>query len=334
MNSYPFNSSAFTSIWLKHFSSKKTQYDFDFINHVKFIKSKCLPLYINVGKNITNGISYKLFEEDGEKSYANKVFLIYDVPTYFDLQTPVSGSRLKINKVNQYKGVLANLSEFKDLNEYLSKGFKSKGRNFLKRKIKKKQLLEDQFNISYSVLYGEVSDDQFQTIAHFLRKMISKRFNSLKRQNSIIDSWDYYYELIISMVKSKNAVVVTVEKDNIPIGATFNFLYKDKLLNAITTFDTDYLPFNIGHINIIKALEWCFENNVPIYDFSKGICDYKKKWKSNEYDFQYHVLYDSNSVIASAIAAIISSYFKLKQQLRDLGINLLYSKINFLVKGK
>mgnify|MGYP000353444578 CR=1 FL=1 len=60
MKQNPFTSKSFESIWSKHFNNAKEVMTFEFINGVSFLKHKFLPLHINVGKNLTKGIDYKL----------------------------------------------------------------------------------------------------------------------------------------------------------------------------------------------------------------------------------------------------------------------------------
>jgi hypothetical protein len=328
MNNNPFLSKTFISIWLKYFYSRLTIFGFDFID-IKFLKTKFIPLYTNVGRNITNGMSYKLFEESQSSDFKNKVFLIYDVPTYFNIAFP-NNSKLKTKRIDQYSGVLTNISNYQTFDEYMQHAFRAKRRSYLK---KRRYLLESNYNISYSAYFGEMSDDVYKDLANNLKELVYKRFSSLKKSNSIIDSWDYYYDLMKCMIEQKKAVMICVNKDGKPIGMTFNFLSDSTLFYAITTSDTDYYKYSLGHVNIMSTFEWCFENNIKIFDFSKGVSEYKSKWKNEEYQFQYHVLYDSNSFYAIIIANIILNYFKFKQYLRQVGINSLYSKFTFRLKG-
>ena len=95
MTNNPFLSTTFTSIWLKYFHSGKQVYSFDSIENVSFTKNKYLPVYTNLGQNITNGIFYSL-KTDANVDYKHKVFLIHDVPSYFNIDSAnQEGRRLK-----------------------------------------------------------------------------------------------------------------------------------------------------------------------------------------------------------------------------------------------
>ena len=330
MTNNPFLSKIFTEIWLRHFNDSKPSFSFNFISDLHFLKYKFLPIYINVGKNNTNGISYNISDLNQFNDYKKKVFLIYDVPTYFDLNLDLKDSALKINFINQYKGVLTDISKYESFEDLLQNKFKSKSRYNLK---KKQRLLESNFNITYSVYDNRITLKEYEFLAKHLKHQITKRFEGLKKHNRVVNSWPYYYDLMLSMLKEKKAVIVTVNRDNIPIGMTFNLLSNKVLFYSITTFDTDYLKYNIGHTTIMKILKWCFENNYEILDFSKGETEYKSRWMTKDYYFQNHILYDSESIFSTVIAKTISTYFRFKQFLRDKNINMLYVKMQFLTKS-
>ena len=332
MNNNPFLSKTFIKIWLKHFNHGKTSYRFKFINDLMFIKHKFLPVYFNVGVNHTNGISYKLNDPKFQTDYKNKVFLIYDVPTYFKINTDTFDSKLEINKINQYDGVLTNIEQYDSYDDFYLSRFSSKTRYNLN---KKKKQLESSFNISYSIYDKNVSDETYNLLSKDLKRLITKRFNSRKENNQVISEWTYYQDLMLPMLKENKAVIITVNDNNVPIGMTFNFLSEDVLFYAITTFDTDYLNYNIGHTTIMEIFKWCFKNKINIIDFSKGSTEYKSRWQTDVYQFQNHVLYDSSNIYTILIAKIISNYFYLKQFLRDKNINSLFSKLKFLfIKNK
>jgi len=325
----PFLSEKFTNTWLKHFNSKAATHSFNFIKGLGFLKHEIFPIYTNVGKNNTNGISYTLNNLDHFKDYKKKVFLIYDVPTYFNINQDDNNSNLKTNRINQYKGVLIDISEYESFDDLLQNKFKAKSRYNLRKKQKQ---LEKNFNITYSVYEDKITDEEYKFLAKHLRQQITKRFDSLKKHNRVVNSWDYYYDLMLLLLREKKAVMVTVNNNNTPIGMTFNLLSDKVLFYAITTFDTDYLKYNIGHTTIMQIIKWCFDNDFEIVDFSKGETEYKNRWLSSSYHFQNHILYDSKSVSATLLAKAISSYFIFKQFLRDKNINMLYVKIKFWTK--
>ncbi len=326
----PFLSKIFSTIWLKHFNNGKAAKTFNFIKNVGFIENKYFSLFTNVGKNITNGMYYTLGDINEQFDYKNKVFLIHDVPEYFKVNTYTGNSKLKIKKVNQYKGLAAELSEFKTFDEFFNNQFRSKRRNYIK---KKKQQLEICFNIEYTFLYGEISKEEFQINMLAYQKLFELRFGEKGIATSSLSNWDYYYDLLYNMILDKKANLFIIKADGQPICGSFNFLSEEILFFSSQSFDNKYFRFGLGHIMISELGKWCFENNISVIDFSKGDFEYKKRWTNLEYYFQIHVLYDSGSLISTLLSTYISNYFKFKQYLRKRKINVLFSNVLFFIKN-
>ena len=77
----PFTSDTYTASWLKFFNEGKDSFSFGAFKDIKFIEDRKFKCYVNVGKNISNGMSYSI--NKGVDDYKGKVFLIHDVPSYF-----------------------------------------------------------------------------------------------------------------------------------------------------------------------------------------------------------------------------------------------------------
>ncbi len=327
MRNNPFLSKVFTSTWLKHFASNKTTYHFDFINGVSFLKDKYFPIYFNAGKNITNGMYYDI---DLDKTdYLGKTFLIYDVPEYYGMEFMQAGD-LNLKKIRQYKGYSANFQDFETFEDYFINKYKSSSRYKFRKGIKR---LETCFDIEYKIIYGEISKEEYEFIFKHFKLILSKRFGSLGLDNSILSEWDYYHELVYNMILEKKALINVVYNNGTPIGLSIGFLADEIMYFAISTFNIDYIKFNLGHTVIIKLMEWCFENDIKTFDFSKGQYEYKDRWANHQYNYHCHILYDSSSIKAKIVANIMSSFFKLKQYLRDKKVNFLYSILKFKLKG-
>ncbi|MBT8181745.1 MAG: hypothetical protein KJO53_09165, partial [Eudoraea sp.] len=80
----PFTSDIFTSTWLKHFNHSESGISFDSFVNLLFVKHKIPTLHINSGKTHTKGITYGM-KKSGHLDIRKKTFLIYDVPTYFNV---------------------------------------------------------------------------------------------------------------------------------------------------------------------------------------------------------------------------------------------------------
>jgi len=327
MNNNPFNAETFKLTWLKHFSSQKTPTTFKSIDGISFYK-KDRYTFVNVGKNITNGNYYNIICD--EEDYKGKTFIIYDVPDYFDIDSK-KACHIKVKKIKQYKGFSTQLYDFESFDDFFKSQFKSNSRYKYKRNITR---LETCFDIEYKIFCGDISKEEYEHISVFFKKNLSRRFGSLGLDNNIVSKWDYYYDLIYKMILSKEGVLTAIYNNNIPIGISFSFLSDKIMFFAITSFDIDYIRYNLGHTTIIKLMNWCFDNGFQVYDFSKGQYEYKDRWTNNSYNYECHILYDSNSLMSKLRANFYKSYFGFKQYLRDKNVNKLYTRFKYQLKSK
>lgn len=332
MISNPFTTSIYESIWSKHFNEGKKLEHFEFINGVKFVKNSKDGVYVNAARNLTKGIFYEL--DHTKSDYKGKTFLLYDVPEYFKVAefNPPSSSSLKLKKIFQYQGFLMDVSNFENQDDYINAQFSSKNRREFRSNMRR---LEQCFNVRYEFIHEAMEDSDFEILFEQFYTLLSKRFAGKQTNYHHLSpkKWNYYKELVFKMLQEKKASLLVIYNENTPIGITLNFHAEDVLFETITVFDSDYYKFSIGKTSIIKLLEWCFENKYRISDFSKGDFDYKHKWSNVIYNFDYHVLYDSKSLISILKAKYVETYFKLKLYLRRKKVNELYRKYKFMLAG-
>lgn len=332
MKNNPFISEKFVSIWLKHFNDSKSALKFNFIKGVTFVKNKYLPLYINSGKNLTNGISYSLTED--AKDYKRKVFFLYDIPEYFEVNSSPT-QPLKVKKIRQYKGYLANLEKYSNVDDFLKDNFSSKSKGALNSC---KRRLELCFNIEYKMYYGNnISKETYDSVFKHFNLLLKKRYTGKQIDNHYLSQkkWTYVYELIYPLILEKKASLFVVYNENTPIAVSLCYVSPDNAaFGGLTVFDIDYSKFDLGFIGIMKQLEWCIHEKIKVLDYSKGDFEYKKRWGNKIYDFEYHIYYDSRSIFSRFLASVISVFFKSKQYLREQDLHTRFHKITFFLKGK
>lgn len=332
MQENPFTSNIFTSIWLKHFNQGKEERTFECIPKLRFTKSGPLSHWTNFGGTLTKGIDYQLLDKSAF-DFKKNVFLIYDVPDYFEIDKKVTSINLGCYAVKQYPGFLINLSEFTNLTNYMAVTF-SKSSRYKLNKYKKR--FEQCFDIEYRMLYGDLSKNEYDNVFRSFKTLLEKRFDDKKVENNNLRSeeWDFYYEVAYPMILQKKASLFVIYDSGVPIGVTLNYFSKDIVFDAITVFDIDYSKFHLGSVTIMKLIEWSLENNFKIFDFSKGYFDYKTRWATKVYDFEYHIYYDSLSVKAKSTAWLLRSFFKFKHYLREKKLNEKLHKLTYCLKSK
>lgn len=329
----PFTSQSFINIWCQHFNKDKDVYKFSLFEGISFFKPTFLQLYINTGKNLTKGVSYKLNTDSNNTNLKNKIFLIYDVPEYFNIETNCTQKNLKVIKVKQYSGVLTDFKKYSDFNDYLLSTFSKKSRYKFKSYEKN---LEKNFQISYSNYFGAILKEDYNIVFEEFYNLLKKRFEEKHETNNNLnpEEWNFYFDSTYQLILEKKASLFVIYSDSKPIAISLNYFSENIIFFAMTVFDIDYYAFNIGKVHLMKLYEWCFnEKNIKIFDLSKGDYDYKKRWGNLSYNFEYHIYYDSSSLKTTFMAKLISFAFKLKQYLRDNKFNDRLHKLSFLLKN-
>ncbi len=328
MNNNPFTSSTFERIWIKHYGIGQNILSFNFIEDLKFTHSKWFPYYINLGKNFTNGITYKI--NLNASDYKGKVFLLHDVPDFYEVG--IDGShQMKLKKVRQYEGYYGSLTNIESVENILGTFFNSsKSKYNFKRNLRQ---LDENIDSGYQVYFGAIDKADYDREMRVFKALLSKRFDDKSVFNTVLPMWSFYEELIYPLILEKRVVLNVIYDGNEPIAMSINFLNDRRLSVAIRTFDIAYNKLNIGNIEIYKLIEWCIDNNIEILDFSKGENEYKKRWTTTKYFYDCHVLYDSKSIKATIIGNCLSYFFMFKQYLREKKVNSLYMRLKYVKKA-
>lgn len=332
MNQNPFTSDVFTSIWLKHFNDGNPGLAVPCFSNLLFIKHRLLPLYYNVGKTHTKGISYTLASA-GSGTSSNEVFLIYDIPTYFNLKVDCGNLGLKCHKVIQYPGFLTELEGFRDLNQFMTATFGKRTNGKFKRY---QDRLEVCFDIRHKMFRGEMTSEEYDFIFMHFKRLLEKRFSEKKITNNNLEpkEWNFYKEVVLPMIRSNKAGLFVTYDEETPIAIALLYFSEDTLFDAIPVFDIDHKKFNLGTVTIMQLVEWCLKNNIKALDFSKGYYEYKTRWAKRKYNFEYHMYYNPKSIVSTTLAFLIKQFFCLKQFFREKKLNELLHKVTYFLMNR
>lgn len=342
----PFLSDRFVTIWCRHFAKDATIRSFDILPSINFVRHRFLPLFTNAGKTFSKGMDYLVSQTDSQE-HRKKVFLVYDVPEYFGTRGSTDQNMerdtalgtlhdikgLGSHRSKQYPGFLIDLAGFKDTNDYLAKTFSKSSRYKLK---KYKKRFEASFDVRYVMYRGDMEKDRYDDIFHTFKKLLEKRFDDKQITNNNLHprEWRFYHEVTYPLLLENRASLFVIYNGETPVGVTLNFFSEDILFDAITVFDIDYAKFHLGSITIMALLDWSLENQMSIFDFSKGYFDYKTRWATKKYDFEYHILYDSSSLRARTLAQSLKAFFDFKQWLRNKKINEKLHRLTYRLSNK
>lgn len=328
MTTNPFTSETFRKIWSRHFNNSKPGIVFNFINNISFIKHGKLPLYVNLGNNLTEGINYEI-DITQAKDFRGRVFLIKDIPDYYIMNDLIEKGALKLKKVKQYEGYIVQIGKYETFDQYYNSQFQAKRRQDLRRGMKR---LDTCFNISYKMYHKKIEKKEFDFIFQKFYELLVKRYTGKQERCGEIENpklWPYYCDLAFNLINNKSSTLFVVYNEELPIAISFNYLFNDISIGALTVVDSDYLKFYLGHISIYKQLEWSFNNDVKIFDFTEGDFEYKRRWSNSSYGKGHHILYDSSSLKSRIITAFVEQKFNLKRILRDKKILKKYHNIRY-----
>lgn len=320
----PFNSNWFTSTWLKHFKNSVPPIKFEFINGVQFYKNKYLPIYTNIGKNLTKGFHYTINLDKIKKN--NNVFLIYDIPTYFKIPSVKDSKIFKLERITQYNGYLTIIKKYSSIDNFIKLKYSSTDRKVLRRRQNR---LNESFNVSYKMYYGHIDMDNYNVLIDKLGELLKKRFLTKQTTYHILSKWDYIKELTYPMILNNDAALFVIYADNEPIAMQLCFQYQKKLIGAIPVYDTDYAKYGLGNILTFKVIEWCINHEMDAFDSSKGNYSNKKNISDIVYTFEFHVLFNPKSLLSSLLAYPIIYFFRFKHFLRKKNVHTIYHDMRF-----
>ncbi|MCO5723322.1 GNAT family N-acetyltransferase [Robiginitalea marina] len=333
IHSNPFTSPEFRQKFVAHFVGNEPVIDTGFLSGISFYRHPKFPYYLNLGRNLTKGMNYTLSGVDGTgKPMDDEVFLIYDVPEYFAQKLSPLPANVGLHRVRQYPGYLISLESYPDYDAYF-KNFFSRNTRYKLRKYAKR--LEQSFEVSYAMHCGPIEREAYDQLFLKFRELLEKRFGEKQIRNNNLEAeeWAFYQEVAYEMIQSNQACLFVIYAHDEPISITLNYFGSGVMFNAITVFDTDFSKFHVGTIAIMKQLEWCYQNGIKIFDFSKGHYDYKSDWATHPYRFEYHIFYNKKSLKSRTTAWLLKEFLTLKQFLRDRNLNERYNKLLFKLRG-
>lgn len=256
-------------------------------------------------------------EKTGCKSNTS-VYCVYDFPGYLVPQYDVD--QWVVKTVNSFEGSIIKLKNYKDETEYLKTNFSNSRRSKFNTYRKR---LEKVFNISYKAYCGDISEIEYNALFSKFHELIEKRFVEKQIKNDDLARWDVYIKIALPLIRKKQAVLFVIYDEEAPISICLNLIRDNVIYGYIRAYDIDYSKYYLGFTDFIKQLEWCYANNIKVFDLLKGKYEYKSRLIDDNYFFQKHIIYSKNSSWAKCTGTIL--YLK---------INIFYKAIRILKKLK
>ncbi len=301
----------------------------DFMFELAF--NKAIPDFYYEAKRKTDGEVLAYSQTNDFPDLSDKIYMVYDVPTSLKVPIKTSESFNAFKSVIQHKGYQINLEGYRDLKAYLKDRF---GKSSLQLLRAGKKRLETCFDITYKMYYGSIDKEQYDQLFKSFYKMLELRASEKGIHNRNLQFWDLYTAKVYDMICSKEASLFVIYDGNRPINISLNMHVQNTVFLFISAYDIDYSKFRLGHTNWMKQLDWFLKNGVKLVDFSKGNVEYKKRWTNSEYDFEYHLFYNTSNIKVKLKALWIVRKLQLLQALRNKNINTLYYSLLDRFRGK
>ncbi len=292
-----------------------------------FLKDKSFPgFYSNIINGVSKDIHY-LNDNIYETNLSRKIYAIFDVPDYLTLKTREKLIGVKTLKTSLYNGFYINLSQYQDLNHYLSSKLGRGRKSQLKRYRKRLDLC---IAPEYKIYYGEISKNEYDRIFNNLKTLTIKRFEQKKEDNFELPYLNLYQDIMYPLILQKKANIFVIYDKEKPINITLNFIDNGLLLHWNSCYDIDYQMFNLGHVNMVNHLEWSFNQGIKIFDMGRGDFLHKRKYITNSYIYQEHIVYRSTSLSIALFAhckyIITKAKFSFIKALKQVNVQKVYSK--------
>nr|WP_298998268.1 GNAT family N-acetyltransferase [uncultured Allomuricauda sp.] len=324
----PFVSKIYQTHWKNSYGEKKQQYSSEAISNISFLKYKYFPIYTNIGKTNSSGISYEITQSSDSRD-ANKVFLIYDVPQYFDI--PHNNPDYKTYRVKQYKGYVIDLKKYESVSDFIANRFNQQRKKTLKYGVRR---LERDHDINIAHYHGKIEWKKFNEIFEVMFGFLDRRFESMgiKNAHGSPTKKEWLRNLCFDLINNEKAVIMVVNDADKPIAISLCYLSKNILYPTFPSFDLKYSRHGMGNYLGFKELEWAFENGYSLLDMGKGNFGYKDKWSTLIYPYEYHIVFKKNSLVGFSIATYLRIFFTGKQWVRVFRDKYLKSILGILKK--
>ena len=246
------------------------------------------------------------------------VYLVKDIPSYLQLRLNPAYHHLKRKRVIQYEGYAIDLNAVNSVEDYLIRQLSKRNKKNL---LAKKRKLESTCQISYKVFLGNtLLKEDFDQLFTTFYSLLKQRFKQKRVFNRYLDRWDELQAMVFPLLQKRKASLFVILDKGRPINITLNFHVGEIVYSHIQTYDLRYAKFNLGDISILKQLEWCFDNQIKLYDLLMGKTYYKTKWCNTIYKYSYDIFYKKNNVLANVLAYALGQFLALKQFLRNQNI--------------
>jgi hypothetical protein len=290
-----------------------------------FLKEKSFPPFY---KKITNAFLNKnvYLNLNSYKNLNISTYTVFDIPDYFITEIDNSGL-LKMLTAPLYLGYIIDLTNFKNLEDYLTTHLGKPRKSQIKRYKKRLDLC---IAPNYKTYYGAIEKEAYHFIFNELKILTKRRFDQKEELNFELPFLELYENIMYPLILNKKASIFVIFDKNKPINISLNFIDDTTIFHWNSCYDIDYQMFNLGHINMINHLDWAYKNGFKLFDMGRGDFLHKRKYVNKSYMYRQQVFFNTKSISATIKAGLeilkLKVRFGLIKILKKANLHLWYVK--------
>lgn len=275
-------------------------------------------LYLNDDQCLYDGLN-----KHTDASEIGDLYTVALIPDYFKPVLKNHKAYVEKSGNQENLGYAIFVKNVQSIDDYLKTQFKS-NHKVIKRNITR---LESCFNIHYRLFHGDISNESYDFLMGSLHEMLVRRFAQRKNDNKKLKEWDIIVNNTFELIKNKEASLFVIYDNDKPIDISLNYHHHKIVFSAIASYDIDYHKFGVGHVEMIKLLEWCIKDRYEVLELGYGDLEYKRRWSNHIYNFKYQVIYNQNALLMPFIAKLHFHKLTLKEYLKAKKANPLYQNV-------
>ncbi|MEJ1222343.1 GNAT family N-acetyltransferase [Sediminicola sp. 1XM1-17] len=270
--------------------------------------------------------SKTLYEVDAKDLLEEEKHHMYTVALIPEYLNPVLKKEDQYIQKTYYQNNLGYAIRMKDvinIDSYLKSQFKS-NHKVVKRSLTR---LESCFNINYKVFFGSITKEEYAFLMSALQEMLVRRFAQRNDEHKKLREWNIILDNTFDQINRKEASLFIIYDGKKPIDISLNYHFDKIIFSAISSYDIDYHKFGVGHVEMIKLVEWCLKDQFELLELGYGDLEYKRRWCNYIYQFKYQVVYNEQSLIIPLLAKIELYKLSVKEFLKEKKVNLVYNNL-------
>ena len=288
-----------------------------------FEKRDIPDIYQKIASADNGKTLYDADAEDHHGQVKHHLYTVALIPEYLNTVLKKENQYIQKTYYQNNLGYAIRMKDVINIDSYLKSQFKS-NHKVVKRSLTR---LESCFNINYKTFFGSISKDEYSFLMSTLKEMLIRRFTQRNDEHKKLREWNIILDKTFNQINRKEASLFIIYDDNKPIDISLNYHFDKIIFSAISSYDIDYHKFGVGHVEMIKLVEWCLKDQFEFLELGYGDLEYKRRWCNHIYNFKYQVIYNKNVLFMPILAKFHVYKLSLKEYLKAKKVNVLIKRI-------